>query len=237
MTVAISIMNLHKSYGSKAALKGVSLEIAEGEIWGLLGRNGAGKSTLMKCLLGLARPDSGSSSIIGEDSWDFSPELKARLGYSSQSPDLFGWMKAGRMIEHIAAFYPDWDFKLVDRLSKEWGVELSARIDRLSPGEQQKLSLLLALGPQPDVMVLDEPASALDPQSRRDFLKAILEIASARKCTVFLSTHISSDLERIADHVAVLRDGSLAFAGELDSLLECEGGNLEDAFIALNKEP
>jgi ABC-2 type transport system ATP-binding protein len=233
---AISLKDVSKSYGAKQALLGVSLEIEEGQIWGLLGRNAAGKSTLIKCLLGLAKPDSGSASVGGEDSWSFSPELKEKLGYSAQEPDLFGWMKAGRMAEHVGAFYRNWDQGLFERLAKEWRVDLAGRIDKMSPGERQKLSLLIALAPRPEILVLDEPASALDPEARRDFLKAVLDAAAERRGTVLFSTHITSDLERIADHVAVLRNGRMAFSGELDSLLERFEGNLEEAFISLNQE-
>jgi len=227
---------LRKAYGKTQALDGASLKIEAGHIWGLLGSNGAGKTTLMKCLLGLAKPDSGTISIAGEDAWDMSPELKARIGYSAQNPEFFPWMSGHALLAYVAPFYPNWDAELTRTLAKDWEIDLGVKTGALSPGNRQKLSAALALGMQPDIIVLDEPAAALDPQARRAFLKAILELGAAKPRTILFSTHITSDLERVADHVAVLRSGKLAFSGELDQFTETYGGNLEDAFIALNKE-
>jgi ABC-2 type transport system ATP-binding protein len=214
----IQIEGLAKSFGQRHVLDRVDLAIPRGTVVGLLGTNGSGKSTLIKCLLGLLRLSAGSSRVFGDDSWSLSAATKARLGYVPQDVRLYPWMTAPQVIAYTAAFYPRWDHALTDDLVRRWHVPANQRIGPFSPGELQKLGLILALGHRPELLVLDEPVASLDPSARRDFLKSLLEVTQDMQHTVLFSTHITSDLERVASHVALLRDRRIALFEELDSV-------------------
>ena len=207
-----------KAFKKKQVLKGVDLDIPAGSVVGLLGKNGAGKTTLIKCALGLLRLNAGNASIFGQDSWDLDADAKARLGYVPQVVSLYPWMKARQLISYTASFYPRWNDGLVDRLLTDWELDTNARIGPMSVGQLQKLAIVLAIGHEPDLLVLDEPAASLDPGGRREFLRTILDMAMTGEKTVLFSTHITSDLERVADRVAILKDGQITYYGELDAL-------------------
>ena len=220
MNNAIAIQGLHKGFRDKNVLKELSLAVPQGSVYGLLGRNGAGKTTLIKSLLGLIRPQSGTVRVLGDDPWDFLEETKERIGYVPQTDRPYPWLTVRQIVDYTASFYRHWNHDMTDRLMREWGLSPSDKIGLLSEGQAQKLNIILALGHEPDLLVFDEPVASLDPASRRQFLKTVLEIVSDRRCTIFFSTHITSDLERVADRVAVLKDGAIPFAGELDVLKE-----------------
>lgn len=216
----IEIAWLHKSFDKAAVLKGIDFSVSRGSVVGLLGKNGSGKSTLLKCLLGLLRPSGGTIRVFGEDPWELSAAAKSQLGYAAQEVSLYPWMRVGQVIEYTAAFYSNWDHDTANGLAERWELPFDERVGPMSLGQQQKLSLVLALGHRPDLLVLDEPVASLDPSARREFLSTILEIASSPDRTVLFSTHITSDLERVADHVAVLQDGRISYFDELDELKE-----------------
>jgi ABC-2 type transport system ATP-binding protein len=185
---------------------------------GVVGTNGAGKSTFIKCLLGLLRPTRGTIRLLGEDTWTLSAAAKARLGYVPQIVQLYPWMRVGQMVRYVAAFYPRWDQAWVDVLVRRWELATDHSVGSLSPGQLQKLALVLALGHRPDLLVLDEPVASLDPVARREFLRSLLELTADEEHTVLFSTHITSDLERVASHIAVLRDGKIVLFDELDAV-------------------
>lgn len=216
-----------KAYGRKPVLRALDLQIPAGSVVGLLGKNGAGKTTLLKAALGLIQSDSGRITTLSHDAWDLPPEAKARLGYVPQIPALYPWMKVRHMLDYTASFYPRWDHGLIHRLLGEWELDEEVLIGPLSAGQLQKLAILLALGHRPDLLVLDEPAAALDPVARRAFLSTLLEIvadtpeahgAGQNLRTVLFSTHITADLERVADRVAILKEGAIVFHDDLDRL-------------------
>jgi len=183
-----------------------------------LGTNGSGKTTLLKCLLGLLRPTSGTSAVFGERSWDLSASSKSRLGYVSQEFALLPWMNVRSMTEYTGAFYEQWDQPYVDLLLKEWSLDEKARVATLSVGQRQKLAVILALGHHPELLILDEPVASLDPVARRQFLKSLIEFTEHEENTILFSTHITSDLERVASHVVFLDEGKVGFKEELDEL-------------------
>jgi ABC-2 type transport system ATP-binding protein len=215
---AVQISGLGKSYRRHAVLYGVDWAVPAGSVVGLLGKNGAGKTTLIKCALGLLRPDIGHALIFNHDSWSLDAAAKSRIGYVPQTPGLYAWMRIKQLIAYTAAFYPRWNSPLVDNLLSQWDLAADRRIGSLSVGTQQKLGIILALGHEPDLLVLDEPAASLDPAARRDFLKAVLSVAADGTRTVLFSTHITSDLERVADRVALLKNGRITYDGQLDAL-------------------
>ncbi|RCS48240.1 ABC transporter ATP-binding protein [Bremerella cremea] len=219
-TAAIQTKQLTKRFDADSVLRGIDLTIETGQIVGLIGTNAAGKTTLIKCLLGLLQATSGSCSLLGEDSWNLSGKTKARIGYVSQDFELLPWMTVQSMCDYTGAFYPQWQPDRVGHLLTEWQLPRDKRVGALSVGQRQKLAVILALGHQPELLMLDEPVASLDPFARRQFLQSLVQFTESEQNTVLFSTHITSDLERIASHVAILRDGQLAWYGPLDTLKE-----------------
>jgi len=220
MEAIVNARELSKSFGGKSVLNGISATAEPGDIIGVLGKNGAGKTTLLEVLLGFSPPTAGSSEIFGQDSMQMSEAVKSQIGFVPQQDELVDILTGAQQLKVTAAFYRHWDRELTDRLSAEWEIPLSRRIQTLSVGERQKLSLLLALGHHPQLLVLDEPVASLDPIARRDFIKQILDVADGGHRTVLFSSHIVSDLERAANKVWIVKDGGLAWQGDLDALKE-----------------
>lgn len=221
--IVVQVSSLSKSFASQPVLRNVGWSIREGKVIGLLGRNGAGKSTLLQTMLGLSEPDSGSVTIYGDDVRSLSDATRAKIGYVPQQPDLFDWMTPTQMLAYFKALYPAWNTPKVEGLLERWGFDTVQRkkpIASLSGGQRQRLSIIRALAPDPSLLVLDEPVSSLDPAGRREFLRELIDDVVERNTTVVFSTHILSDLERVALDVAILRDGRIALEGEMDALLE-----------------
>ncbi|MEM7362478.1 MAG: ABC transporter ATP-binding protein [Pseudomonadota bacterium] len=218
---AIEFSHVAKSYDGRTVLEDVSWSLESGSITGLLGKNGAGKSTLMQILLGLAPADGGSVTIKGDRVSSMSPGVRRKIGYVPQTMESFDWMTAGRSIEFVRSFYGDqWDDNLCERLLGEWQVPVDTHVSQLSNGEKQKLAIILAIGHGPDLLVLDEPAASLDPVARRSLLREVVTLNAERGQTVLFSTHIISDLERVAGDLLILDNGLFSYAGELEQLKE-----------------
>jgi ABC-2 type transport system ATP-binding protein len=219
----VHLSSLTKHFGSKKVLDRLDWDVRQGQVIGLLGRNGAGKSTLLECLLGLRETDSGSATLFGEAASALSESTRARIGYVPQTAELFDWLNPMQMLDYFKALYPRWNDAKVEGLLRRWGFDDLKRatpISRLSGGEKQRLSIIRALGHEPELLILDEPVSALDPVGRRDFLRELVDGVIERGTTVVFSTHILSDLERVALDVAFMKDGRIALQGELDTLLD-----------------
>ncbi|MCY2975621.1 MAG: ABC transporter ATP-binding protein [Planctomycetota bacterium] len=216
----IKCEQLGKRFGKLEVLRSVDLTIPQGAIVGLLGSNGSGKSTLIKCLLGLLRISSGTASVLDENPWDLSAAGKNRLGYVPQVVHLYPWMKVQQVVDYTSAFYERWDFKWTLEVMQMLEVDGSKWIKTLSTGQLQRLAIILAFGHRPDLLVLDEPAASLDPGGRRALMRSLLEMNRDQGQTVLFSTHITSDLERVASHVAILGNGLVEYFGEIDELKE-----------------
>jgi ABC-2 type transport system ATP-binding protein len=214
----IELVSARKSFGSKAVLNGVDLSVPMGTIMGLIGKNGAGKTTMIKCMLGLLKTDSGTTTVFGDSSWNLSAEAKQRIGYVPQTMTGFRWMKVETWLEYSSAFYSTWNKGKVKSLLNEWDLDPGARISSLSEGERQKLSIIQALGHEPDLFIFDEPVASLDPLARRQFLKELIDLNMSGNKTMLFSTHITSDLERVAADIAILKSGVIAYQGDLSSL-------------------
>lgn len=218
MTPAVSAHHLNKSFDQRAVLRDITTKVFPGDVVGVIGKNGAGKTTLLETLLGFSPPSSGQAKIFGEDCLAMSAAVKARIGFVPQQDELFPTLTGRHQLALAGSFYPHWDRQLIDRLAAEWEVPLDRRAQKLSGGERQKLSTLMALGNRPDLLILDEPVASLDPLARRRFLQQLLEIAGDPQRAVIFSTHIISDLERVANRIWIVKDGQLLWDGDIDEL-------------------
>lgn len=216
--LVVEARDVTKRFKDKTVLDQLNFNLQRGSVTGLLGKNGAGKTTLLKCMLGLQTPQAGSISVLGEDSKTLSGAAKARLAYVPQEVSLYPWMKVRQVVAYTAAFYPRWNSALIDKVMRDWEINPDDKIGPLSTGQLQKLGILLALGHEPELLVLDEPVASLDPAARRQFLATLLDIALTGDRTVLFSTHITSDLERVADRVAILKHGKIDYDDELSAL-------------------
>ena len=218
---AVQASHLGKAFGARQVLDDLSFEVAPGDVIGVLGKNGAGKTTLLELMLGFTPPTAGTVSVFGQVSQQLSAGNKARVGFVPQQDELIDQLSVADQLKVIASFYPHWDGEFIDRLCGEWGVNPAARIKSLSVGERQKLSILLAFGHRPELLVLDEPVASLDPMARRQFLEQLVEASMDGNSSVIFSSHIVSDIERLANRIWILKDARLAWQGDLDSLKEC----------------
>ena len=221
-TPAVSVEHLSLRYGGVTALDDVSLSVERGSVLAVVGRNGAGKSSLLQCMLGLIVPQSGNSQLLGCPSLDLTDDVKARLGYVSQSPELFEWLRVGEQISLIGGLYPNWSEQRARALCARFSIADDMKVRALSLGEKQRLAIVIALAHQPDLLVFDEPVASLDPVGRRDFLRALFEheARDGAPVTVVISSHLLEDLERIATHVLFLEGGRIQLLGARDEISE-----------------
>jgi ABC-2 type transport system ATP-binding protein len=217
---AVHASHLSKSFGPRQVIKDLSFEVAAGDVIGVLGKNGAGKTTLLELMLGFTPPSSGDVQVFGRASGDLPGEVKRRVGFVPQQDELLDQLTVADQLKLIASFYPRWNSGLITRLCEQWGLPANTRVKKMSVGERQKLSILLAFGHQPDLLVLDEPVASLDPLARRQFLEQLVEISTDGQRSIIFSSHIVSDIERLANRIWILKDGKLDWQGDLDSLKE-----------------
>ena len=214
----IAVSDLSRTFGSNRALNGVTLTVPRGCVFGLVGENGAGKSTLIKHLLGLWRAETGTVRVFGLDPVAEPVAVLGRIGYLSEQPDLPDWMRVSELLWYTEAFYPRWDAAYAGALVKQFGLDLAARVKTLSKGQRARLGLIAAEAHRPDLLILDEPSSGLDPIVRRDILEAIIRTVSEEGRTVIFSSHLLDEVERVSDHVAMLHKGTLQLCAPLDDI-------------------
>ncbi len=220
---AIRLENLTKRYRDQVALDGLSLDVPEGSVFGLLGENGAGKTTTLQILLGLIAADSGKADVLGLDPARQGLDIRRRVGYVPEQPALYDWMTVAEIGWFAAGFHPDartgvaaYQTRYAE-LIEGYSLPPGRKIKQLSKGMRAKVSLSLALAAEPQLLVLDEPTSGLDALVRREFLESMVDLASNGR-TVLLSSHQIAEVERVASHVALLHQGKLILAEPLDEL-------------------
>ncbi len=218
MTLAIELEDLSKSFKDKKAVDNLSLQVPAGSIFGFLGPNGAGKTTTIKLMLGLIRPDTGGGKILGLDIEKESESIRRRTGYVAEMPHMYGYMTVQEIIKFCRPFYPVWNDGLVEKYLDFFSLPLKGKIKNLSKGMNTQLALILAIAPEPELLVLDEPTAGLDTINRQELLRIILEEISVQGRTVFLSSHLLHDVERVADQIAIINQGKLVDVRSIDDL-------------------
>jgi ABC-2 type transport system ATP-binding protein len=219
MNLAIQLKGVSKRFGSVVALDDVSIEIPTGVVFALLGENGAGKSTAIRIMLGLERPDAGSSHVLGMDSRRDSRRIRQSVGYVPELLSLYQWMTVSEIGWFAAGFHGEEYWPRYRRLCEQFELRPKAKISQLSKGMKAKVALALAMSHDPELLILDEPTSGLDTLVRRQFLESMVDLAATGR-TVFLSSHQIAEVERVADRVAFLREGKLILNESLETLLE-----------------
>jgi len=216
----IRLRAVSKRFRHVQALDNVNLDIHPGHIVGLLGSNGAGKSTLLRHIIGLYLPDAGSCTTFGRAAGELDAGDLARVGYVHQEGDLLDWMTVKQLIRYVSAYYSTWNHELEGSYISEYDIDVKARVGSLSPGQRQKLAILLAIGFEPELLILDEPASALDPLARAQFLDLLLRIIQDEGRTIIISSHILSDVEKVIDHAVFMTGGRILVDSPFDALRE-----------------
>jgi ABC-2 type transport system ATP-binding protein len=241
MPEAITTNGLTKYYGRRCVVNSLTLNVPEGSVYGLLGRNGCGKSTTLKMLLGFVRPDRGSAQILGDDAASLKPATRAKVAYIAEGHPFLRWMSVGEAVDFTRSFYPRWNTDLLDQILDHFALSRRAKIHSLSNGQRAQVSLALAVAPDPELLILDDPTLGLDTVVRRDFLESLIQIIQREGRTILISSHVLADVERVADRIGIMVDGVLRvdcptdyfkmslrkvileFAGEPPAFPACEG--------------
>jgi ABC-2 type transport system ATP-binding protein len=200
----IEARGLTRYFGSRCAVDGVSFRVPRGSVFAFIGRNGAGKTTTIRMVLGLLEPTRGSSVILGHDSAALPPAARARVGYMAEGHPVYGWMRAGDYGRFQSGFYARWNQDLFAAVIDHFSIDPRTRAGHLSHGQRAGLHLAMTLAIEPELLMLDDPATGLDPAARRSLLEAMIFFTRSRERTIFFSTHLLDDVERVADQVAVL---------------------------------
>lgn len=215
---AIEIQNLTIRFGRLTAVDHLNLEVEKGTIFGFLGENGAGKTTTIRVLMGLLRPTEGSVSVLGENPLGGNPKLLQRVGYVSDDRSMYRWMKVREALRFNAGLFEKWDNAYAEQLMVDLELDPNQKIKQLSRGQVAKLALLCALAPRPELLILDEASSGLDPMVRRALLEKLIDVSSSQGTTIFLSSHLLEEVDRVAEKIAILARGRLVTVGEKDEV-------------------
>ena len=215
---AVESSKVSYSYGHRAALRDLDLEVPEGALYALLGPNGSGKTTLLQILVGLRTPDSGVARVLGVDSRTLSRHHRARITYVAEGQALPGWMRLEQLEAYLAPLYPTWDPSLANSLRERFDLDPKQRIGTLSRGGQMKAALLSALAPRPKLLFMDEPFTGMDALVKDELVRGLLESSGDEGWTVLLSSHDIGELELLADWVGVLDSGRMLLSERMDHL-------------------
>ena len=215
---AIAMAGLTHRFGKRTAVDDLQLKVPTGTVCGFLGRNGAGKTTTIQILMNLLQPTAGQVEVLGMDPARDFLELRQQVGYVAENPVLYGWMKVRELAWFTGQFYDTWNAGKVEGLIDRFGLDPEQKVKHLSRGMNAQLALALALGHEPRLLILDEPAMGLDVLVRRDFLESIIGLIQEEGRTVFLSSHLVHEVERVADRVAVIHQGRLVAEGTVDEV-------------------
>src|SRR5262245_47362213 len=214
----VDVNDLSRSFAHKTALDGVSFRATAGQIHGLVGANGAGKTTLLKHLLGLLRATTGSVRVFDLDPVRDPVGVLGRVGYLSEEHELPEWMRVDELMRYTQAYHPTWDASYERELLKSFALDPSKKVKELSKGMRAQAGLIAAVAHRPELLILDEPSSGLDVVVRRDILDAVVRTVAEHGRTVSLPAHLLDEVERMSDHVTMMRQGRVTVSGALDEV-------------------
>lgn len=217
---AIDIEGLTKRYGRHTAVDNLTLRVPTGSVFAFLGKNGAGKTTTIRVLLNLLDKTSGSARVLGLDCVKDSLKIKERIGYVAEGQKMYDWMRVDEIIWFCKGFYPNWNDAFAEELKRKLELKGDMRVGAMSRGTQAKIGLLLAMAYRPELLILDEPTAGLDVLVRRDFLEGVIELIQEEGRTVFFSSHIVHEVERVADWVGIVDEGKLIVCSPMEELKE-----------------
>jgi len=209
MTDVISTHRLTKHYGDKRVVNCLNLNVQQGQVYGFLGRNGAGKSTTIKMLMGMVQPDYGEVKLLGEKISELNPQTRERIAYIAEGHPLYNWMSIGEAVKFTREFYTLWNDTLVEQILDHFELSRNQKLRRLSNGQRAQVSLALAVAPEPELLILDDPTLGLDTVVRRDFLESLIQIIQRKGRTILFSSHVLGDVERVADRIGIMVGGVL----------------------------
>jgi ABC-2 type transport system ATP-binding protein len=216
----IEARGLTRYFGARCAVDTVSFRVPRGSVFAFIGRNGAGKTTTLRMILGLLEPTRGSSTLLGYESRALPPEARARVGYMAEGHPVYGWMRVGRYADFQRGFYDHWNEQTFARIIDYFAMSPRTKAGHLSHGQRAGLHLAMTLATEPELLLLDDPATGLDPSARRSLLEAMIYFTRSRERTILFSTHLLDDVERVADHVAVLDYSVLRVCCSADTFRE-----------------
>lgn len=237
MSKILEVKNLSKDFGD-FSLTDISFELPRGFIMGFIGPNGAGKSTTIKLMMNLLKKDAGEIKIFGLDHLEDEIEIKNRIGFVYDENHFYEELTINEMIRVISPFYKRWDQSIYKRYLKQFKLSGKAKIKELSKGMKMKLQLAVALSHHAELLIMDEPTSGLDPLIRNELLEILATLIQDEKKSVFFSTHITSDLDKIADYITFINDGRIIMKDTKDNILETYGivkGN-KDVLQSIDKK-
>ena len=214
----IDIRRVTRQFGTKTALDDVTLTVPRGGVFGLIGGNGAGKTTLIKHVLGLLKAQRGTVEVFGLNPVQNPVGTLGRIGYLSEDRDLPDWMQVGELMWYTQAFFPNWDERFAEELRDAFDLDAKSYVKSLSRGQRARAGLLVALAHRPELLVLDEPSSGLDPVVSRDILGAIIRTIADEGRTVLFSSHLLDEVERVADRVAIIHQGRIMLTASMDDI-------------------
>ena len=218
MDSLVEFKNVTKKFKRINALQDVDLSIERGKIVGLIGPNTAGKSTLLRHIIGMYLPTRGHVQTLGKATNALGYSELSRIGYVHQEAELIDWLRVDKMVSYVSAHYESWNNDIEAELKERFEIDYTRCVAELTPGARQKLALLLSLSFEPEFLILDEPAAALDPGARSDFLETLLEQIQKPGRTIIISSHILSDIEKIVDHIVMMNRGRIVIDTDFDDL-------------------
>jgi len=218
MQNVVEISGLTRRFRDKTALDNVEIRVPAGSVFGLVGENGAGKTTLIKHILGSLRAQQGQVRVFGIDPVADPVNVLGRIGYVSEESDLPAWMTVDELMKYMRAFYKSWDESYAETLRRDFDIDRKTVVKDLSKGQRARAGLLTALAYRPELLLLDEPSAGLDPVVRRDILSAVIRTIADEGRTVIFSSHLLTEVERVADYVTMIKKGRIVFSGPLDDV-------------------
>ncbi len=216
--MSVVVNNVVMKYGNFEAVQGISMDVSEGTIHGLIGENGAGKTTLIKCLMGIYKPVSGEVLVDGENVYE-NPKVKARIGFVADSNKYFPTYRLGKMVKFFQDVYEKFDINKLKELNGIFQLDMNKRISELSKGQQMRFAFMLNIAANTDILIMDEPTSGIDAIAKKELFSVLIKEVEERNLTVIISSHNIMELEKICDSVTMIKGGKVITQNGMDDVI------------------